>query len=343
MSSLKDSLPLLSWLIVGGNGWIGRQFVEFLSKKRPNDVVEILDSNIRANDEISIERVLTAKYYNRVVSFIGRTHGPGFTTIDYLEQKNKLKENIQDNLFAPIVLALLCYKHNIHYTYLGTGCIFNYDKYHSLESGKGFQENDLPNFSGSAYSIVKGFTDRFFHLLDRLQPDEKQMDKSMGNKFYNNKQISDPFSNHFLPEGYLNVRIRMPISDQVHARNFITKITSYEKICSTENSMTVLPELLPILIDVIVSKETGTLNLTNPGTISHNRILELYKEIVDQNFVWTNFTVEEQAKILAADRSNNKLDTHKLQQFAPHVLSIEESVRNVLLSMKQGIDKDGIK
>ena len=41
---------------------------------------------------------------------------------------------------------------------------------------------------------------------------------------------------------------------------------------------------------------TGTINFTNPGLISHNEILEMYKEIVDNNFTWTNFTKEEQSK-----------------------------------------------
>ena len=40
----------------------------------------------------------------------------------------------------------------------------------------------------------------------------------------------------------LNLRIRMPITGEPNARNFITKITNYEKICSIKNSMTVLPE-----------------------------------------------------------------------------------------------------
>ena len=65
-----------------------------------------------------------------VISFIGRTHGTigdkEYTTIDYLEQPGKLVENIRDNLFSPISLALACKEQNIHYTYLGTGCIFSY-------------------------------------------------------------------------------------------------------------------------------------------------------------------------------------------------------------------------
>ena len=73
-----------------------------------------------------------------------------------------------------------------------------------------------------------------------------------------------------------------------------------------------------------------TLNLTNPGLISHNEILEMYKEIVDPTFKWSNFSVEEQAKILAADRSNNYLNTEKLESLCPGVKSIKDSVRDML-------------
>ena len=53
--------------------------------------------------------------------------------------------------------------------------------------------------------------------------------------------------------------------------------------------MSVLPELLPILIDLSKKEHLGTINLTNPGYISHNEILKMYKEIVDPEFTWQNF------------------------------------------------------
>ena len=60
----------------------------------------------------------------------------------------------------------------------------------------------------------------------------------------------------------------------------------------------------------------------------------MYKEIVDPNFTWENFTIEEQNKILSAKRSNNYLDTSKLQQLYPQIKSIKESVREALKKMK---------
>ena len=114
----------------------------------------------------------------------------------------------------------------------------------------------------------------------------------------------------------------------------IFPITTYEYICSIPNSMTVLPELLPLVLDMMKNKTTGTINLTNPGLISHNEILEMYKEIVDPKFIWKNFTKEEQSKILDSDRSNNFLDTKKLESLYPNILNIKESVKECLQNYK---------
>jgi 3,5-epimerase/4-reductase len=94
--------------------------------------------------------------------------------------------------------------------------------------------------------------------------------------------------------------------------------------------MTVLPDMLPIVVDMMENNTTGTINLTNPGLISHNEILTMYKELVDPDFKWKNFTIEEQDKILAAGRSNNYLDTTKLETLYPDVPDIKTSVRRML-------------
>jgi dTDP-glucose 4,6-dehydratase len=289
-------------LIYGANGWIGSQFCNFLNEK-----------NIKYSKGISrVDNIseLTKETNNinptHIISFIGRTHGKIgdkiYSTIDYLEEPGKLKENINDNLFGPILLSDICKKKNIHFTYLGTGCIFKYDEDHLFEtSDNGFTEESLPNFFGSSYSIVKGFTDRLM------------------NDVYNDT---------------LNLRIRMPITGEENSRNFISKIIKYEKICSIKNSMTVLPDMYPIILDMMKNCKKGTFNLTNPGFISHNEILELYKEIVDNNFVWNNFSQEEQLKILKADRSNNYLETEKLTTLYPSLPTIRESIINCLHQYK---------
>ena len=293
-------------LVFGSNGWIGKQFIQLLSGKNINFTL----GKSRVNSIDNVSKELDSVNPTHVVSFIGRTHGKingkVFTTIDYLEEEGKLVENIRDNLFSPIILAELCCKRKIHYTYLGTGCIFKFDQSHPFgEEKNGFDESSLPNFFGSSYSIVKGFTDQLMYL-------------------YN--------------EHVLNLRIRMPITDEKNPRNFITKIVNYEKICSVPNSMSVLTELLPYVIDMMQNKITGNLNLTNPGLISHNDILIMYKELVDPFFTWKNFSIEEQRKILSADRSNNFLDTTKLQEMYPEIKNIKDSIRDCLIKYKENLD-----
>ena len=42
------------------------------------------------------------------------------------------------------------------------------------------------------------------------------------------------------------------------------------------------------------------------------QILQMYKDYIDPEFTWSNFTVEEQAKVIVAPRSNNLLDTKRV-------------------------------
>lgn len=290
----------MKWVLFGHRGWIGGQVVDLLTI----DDETIIRAEVRADDEYGVRELLSREKPDRVISMVGRTHGEGFTTIDYLEHKDKLFENVRDNMYSPFVLATICSELDIHLTHVNTGCIFSYDDEHALGGNIGFTEASLPNFFGSSYSVVKGFTDRMMKL------------------------IKGPI---------LTLRIRMPITADRNPRNFITKITAYDKICSMPNSMTVLPDLLPIMLDMARNKVVGTVNLTNPGVISHNEILEMYRDIIDPYFVWENFSIEEQSTVLKSDRSNNYLDTTLLQTMYPRVKHIHESVKDILLQMKRNV------
>lgn len=291
----------MKFLIYGAHGWIGKQVLEELKKQELEYIIGIERA---INTQDLIHEISNIKP-THIISLIGRTHGiinnDIIPTIDYLQRDSKLSENIRDNLYSPLTLSILCEKQNIHFTYLGTGCLFEYDDAHPYgREDTGFTENDVPNFFGSNYSTVKGYTDRLMHL----------------------------FSNT------LNLRIRMCLTPDDHWRNFITKLITYEKICSLPNSMSVLPDLIPIMINMAINKVTGTMNLTNPGLITHNEILEMYKEIVDPSFTWNNMSLEEQSNLLAAGRSNNYLDVSRLQELYPHVKHIKEAVRDCLNNWK---------
>ena len=261
-------------LVFGAKGWIGTQFIlnttheVIVAKTRPENYTDTYDEIALVNPDT-------------VISFIGRTHGAdssgkSISSIDYLELPGKLKDNMCDNLYAPYNLALICEKLNKHYIYLGTGCIYTYTTDKTI-----FTEEDTPNFFGSGYSTVKGYTD----------------------------QLLRTFKNT------LQLRIRMPVSYLCSPRNLIDKLLKYPNICSIPNSMTVLDDMWPIMDKMIEVRETGVYNLTNPGTTEHSWILRKYKEQIDQSISWNEITYEEQMKYIKSERSNNKMDTMKLEHF----------------------------
>jgi 3,5-epimerase/4-reductase len=96
--------------------------------------------------------------------------------------------------------------------------------------------------------------------------------------------------------------------------------------------MTVLEDMYPVILDMIKNNTTGTFNMCNKGVITHNEILELYKEYVDSSFTWKNFSIEEQNKILLSKRSNIELSSKKLYDLYPNIPDIKTSIDNCLKS-----------
>ncbi|GKB57769.1 bifunctional dTDP-4-dehydrorhamnose 3,5-epimerase/dTDP-4-dehydrorhamnose reductase [Tanacetum coccineum] len=215
----------------------------------------------------------------------------GRPNVDWCE--NHKVETIRANVIGTLTLADVCSENGLVLINYATGCIFEYDSPHQVGSAVGFKEEDSPNFVGSFYSKTKAMVEELLRNYDNV----------------------------------CTLRVRMPISsDLTNPRNFITKITRYDKVVDIPNSMTVLDELLPISIEMAKRNLTGIYNFTNPGCISHNQILEMYRDYIDPNFTWKNFNLEEQARVIVAPRSNNELDTTKLKKEFPGLLSIKDSL-----------------
>lgn len=279
-----------TYLIFGAQGWIGGQLSTMLEKQGHT----VIKAQARLEDREAVESEITAAKPDFVLNAAGKTGRPN---VDWCEDHKQ--EVIRANIIGALTLADLCYKHGIHMTNFGTGCIYEYDAAHPMYSGIGFTEKDKPNFAGSYYSETK-------IMLDRLLQDYPNV---------------------------LNLRLRMPISDDLHPRSFVTKIIGYKKVVNVPNSMTILPDLLPIALKMSERRLIGVYNFVNPGTISHNEILDLYKKYIDPAFTYHNFTVEEQSKILKAGRSNNELDASKLLKEFPEVPHIKDSIVHVFERM----------
>jgi dTDP-4-dehydrorhamnose reductase len=232
-----------------------------------------------------------------VLNAAGSTGRPN---VDWCEDHKE--ETVRNNVIGTLNLADCCYLKGIHITVFATGCIYAYDDAHPI-GGPGYLETDKANFNGSFYSETKAHVEEIM-------------------KYYSNALI---------------LRLRMPVSDDLHSRNFVTKIAKYERVVDIPNSNTILHDLLPASILLAEHKDTGIYNFTNPGAISHNEVLSLFKEYVRPDFTWKNFTLDEQAKVIKAGRSNCKLDTtklvNKLKEYKFEVPEIHEAYKGCFQRM----------
>lgn len=273
-----------NFLIYGRTGWIGG----LLGKLCESQGITYTYGSGRLEDRVSLESDISTVQPTHVFNAAGVTGRPN---VDWCESHKV--ETIRTNVVGTLTLADVCREKNLVLINYATGCIFEYDDKHPIDSGIGFKEEDTPNFVGSFYSKTKAM-------------------------------VEELLKNY---ENVCTLRVRMPISsDLSNPRNFITKITRYEKVVNIPNSMTILDELLPISIEMAKRNLTGIYNFTNPGVVSHNEILEMYREYIDPNFTYKNFTLEEQAKVIVAPRSNNELETTKLKNEFPELLPIKESL-----------------
>lgn len=298
---------MIHFLIFGHTGFIASYLLPILKACGYSYSL----ANARIQNREAVEKEILEVKPSHVINLAGIT---GKTSVDDCEFMKQ--DTILTNVVGTTELVDLCWRNHIHLTNFATGCIYEYDQNHPMPhsiatdeetncnvydcsfvgDSSGFVEEDKPNFEGSHYSKTKIITEKLLH----------------------------PYYNSVC----LTLRVRMPLADHLVPRNFITKITKYERVIDVPNSMTVLYDLLPIAIDLALKKRTGIYNFTNPGVISHNDILTLYKKYINPNFTWKNFTIEEQAKILKAGRSNNQLDSSKLlkeyQNFFNEAVPLEQ-------------------
>ncbi len=270
-------------VLIFGNGWLGNKFHNFFK----NSMI----SNIDITKAELVEKEIINKKPEFVLNCAGKTGRPN---IDWCEDHKA--ETYSSNVVGPFTLTSICSKLKIPLVHLGSGCIYSGDN-----NGKGFSEEDQPNFFGSFYSRTKIWSEEIL------------------------KEFPD----------ILQIRIRMPIDSVPNQRNLIDKLISYKKVINEKNSVTLLTQDFFNAVKLLMEKRRkGVYNVTFPGVLEHKDILNMYKEIVDKNFSYTLFSLEELYAITRAKRSNCILNNDKIMKEIK-LPDVKEALRECLYNYKK--------
>ncbi|MBI2624093.1 sugar nucleotide-binding protein [Candidatus Parcubacteria bacterium] len=283
----------MKYLITGGpRGWIAQKFAAFLEN------AEL--SAVDVTDATAVAAELDQARPEVIINTAGKTGGPTVSpsgqpgrNIDWCEDHKV--ETFTSNVVGPVELVTACKARDIRLVHLSSGCIFQ---------GRGH--------------LAGGF---------------REEDAAAPPSFYSwTKYWADQYLMQAWPDGVLILRLRMPTDAEPGPRNLITKLVGYPKVIDAENSLTVVPDLLAATKQLIEQGAAGIYHVTNPGSITHREIMELYTELVDPQHTYELIAVDELYRqgLATATRSNCVLNTEKLARAGVKLPPIRERLREVM-------------
>lgn len=267
-------------LLFGPRGYLGQKFLGLYP--------DAVQSEADIADALAVAEALDRSKPDVVINAAGRTGRPN---IDWCETHRE--GTLHGNVTGPLVLLEECGKRGVFWVHLSSGCIYEGDN-----EGRGFSEDDPPNFFGSFYARTKIWAE----------------------------QILREFP-------VLILRLRMPFDASNSERSLLMKLRNYTKVLDVPNSVSHLPDFLQAAHTLIERRRTGIYNVVNPGTISPYRIMEMYREIIDPSHAFTRLTLADLPTVTVAGRSNCILSTAKIAREGILLPPIEEAVKKALSAM----------
>ena len=273
-------------LLFGSTGFIGSQLKTALEEKGH----ELACPRIEIRNFDEVKKTISDVAPDYIINATGMTGKPN---VDWCETHPV--ETLGVNVSGSINIVSAAHEKGIKVAQLSSGCVYDGDN-----NGKGYSEEDEPNFFGSIYSRSRILSEKALKEFPNV----------------------------------LQLRIRIPIMGTPNRKNLIDKMLMYPQMINMTNSCTVMEDFIPATLKLIEMGTIGVLNMTNIGAMNHVEIMTLYKEIVDSNFEINVMSDEDQAT-LNKRRSNTVLSSEKREALGVHLPPLEESLRRILTEYKK--------
>ncbi|OGL64010.1 hypothetical protein A3C09_00515 [Candidatus Uhrbacteria bacterium RIFCSPHIGHO2_02_FULL_47_44] len=216
----------------------------------------------------------------------------GKPNVDWCEDHQL--ETMRGNAILPMILADACAEAGLYLLHMGSGCIFYGDSAHE---DRAWKEEDHGN-PDVVYSRAKWAADLVLSTLPNVAI----------------------------------ARIRMPIDWVPSLNNMIDKLSTYPKVIDVENSVTIIEDMIDVFHQMLEKKATGIFHVTNPGTMKHRELLDLYHELVDQNHSceWIHNDELVGQGLAKKGRSNNFLSNTRLAEYGIHMRPVDVALRDTM-------------
>lgn len=227
----------------------------------------------------------------------------GKPNVDWCETHQT--ETFVGNTLMPLAVAWACQERNVYLLHVGSGCIFYGDSPHP---DKKWREWDMGNPTDVVYSRCKWAADLVISTLP-------------------NTAIA---------------RIRIPIDDTPHPDNLIDKLARYPKIIDVENSVSIIPDTIEVFYQLLEKRSTGIFHVTNPGTLKHREVVELYERLVDPGHTneWISNDDLVKQGLATKGRSNNFLSSEELVKIGIKMRDVHVAIADVMESYAKKVVKE---
>ncbi|HKQ31348.1 MAG TPA: sugar nucleotide-binding protein [Burkholderiales bacterium] len=202
-------------------------------------------------------------------------------------------ETLRANVIGALTVAEVCEQLGAYLLHLGSACVF----FGRAPHGNGWAEDDFAN----------------------------------PQSFYTRTKYAAELVLEALPNVAI-VRVRLPLDNRPGPRNFITKLAAYRTVVDATNSATVVDDLVSAIDTIVSQRATGVFHATNPGLLTNQRVLELYRKYVDPRHQYELVTEAElYARGLAiAPRSNCEVACTRLEELGVRFEHIDSALDSTL-------------
>ncbi|CAD6197260.1 unnamed protein product [Caenorhabditis auriculariae] len=162
-----------------------------------------------------------------------------------------------------------------------------------------------------------------FGASEDLQKEEDE-GKNAETSYTAVKRHTEKLLRHF--EGTLQCRVQFPVNGKAEEENPLFKIQNEAPNPQAVTSVTILPECLPLILDLALKKKTGVWNTANKGAITFGEINQLLGKSSGSNN-------NNDTKNTNPTSNSVVLDTSKLESEFPELPTARESLKTCITRM----------